>query len=564
MELRYIRPLILVVILASALGLASPVFAPYRDYQYLMMDFMALANSFPGLMTYETIGKTVLNKDIIMFKIGNPNGGRVLFDGGMHGTETIGGELLYLYAEWLLTSNDPLANRILNGDYTLLIPALNVDRYNRDRVNANGVDLNRNFATNWERSGSSDPNSDTYHGTGPLSEPESQNIINVLHNYAPSFYVNLHMWAGPYYAGSTYGNKAYYSSLVNKISSLSKSRGVTPYPYYGEFGGAGFAISDAARAGATSFLIELTTQVIPFSEIETTALPRFIPLATVLSQECEKASSVLFDDGFESQDFSAWTDVVTTAGDSATVAGTNPYYGLFSARFQTEAIASGTRRAYVSESIEETPVIYARGYFYIAAGFPLNDNDDRFTFIQFLGSSGNIISNLQVRRVQGEDRFTLLAFTGKMQTTTQVYPGNNTWYCLELYTKIHATEGEVKAYVDGVELLSLTNMNTTAFGNILAIRFGLASTINVQHRTTVYVDNAVVSTGYIGPLKSKPAWDVNQDGVVDIIDVVIVTLAYGSTPQSPKWDPRADIDKNGVVDIVDMATISAHYGEQYM
>jgi len=562
MKLRRWHPILLIAILLCVVCSVPVARAPYRDYDPILSDFMTLAQAHPSLMTYETVGKTVLNKDIIMFKIGNPTGGRVLFDGGMHGTETIGGELLYLYAEWLLTSTDPLATRILKSDYTLLIPALNVDEYNRARKNANGVDLNRNFATNWN-SGDSNPNSDSYRGTAPLSEPESQTIINVLQDYAPSFYVNLHMWAGPYYAGSAYGNRTYYSSLVSKINSLSGDRGATPFRYSGEFRGEGYAICDAARLGVTSFLIELSTQAIPLSDIETTLLPRFIPLATVLSQECENAGSFLFNDGFESQDFGAWTGTATTSGDYALVANTNPHAGSYGAQFQTEAITSGTRRAYAYENIEQSPVIYARGYFYIGAGLPLTDADDRFTLIQFLGSGGNVISNLQVRRVQGEDRFAILVYTGQMQTTTEVYPDTNTWYCLELFTKIHATEGEVRAYVDGIELLSLTNMNTTASGGIISVRFGLASSINVQNRATVYVDDAVVSTGYIGLLGSRPVWDVNQDGTVDIVDLVIVTLAYGSTPQSPNWDPRADVDKNGAVSLLDVATVSRYYGQTY-
>jgi hypothetical protein len=513
-------------------------------------------------MTYETVGKTVLNKDIIMFKIGNPAGGRVLFDGTMHGTENIGAELLYVYAEWLLTSTDPLADRILRSDCTLLIPAVNVDNYNKIRTNANGVDLNRNFATRWDY-GVSDPDSDTYRGRAPLSEPESQTIVRVLQGYAPSFYVNLHMWGGPYYAGSVYGNHTYYSSLVSKVSSLSKDRGVTPFRYSGEFDGAGFAICDAARLGVTSFLIELTTKAIPFSDIETSLFPRFVPIATVLSQECENVASVLFSDGFESQDFGAWTGTATTSGDYAMVVDTNPHTGYSSAQLQTEAITSGTRRAYVYEGIEQSSAIYARGYFYIGAGLPLTDSDDRFTLIQFLGPEGNIISNLQIRRVQGEDRFSILAYAGQMQTATEVYPSSGTWYCLELFTKIHATEGEIRAYVDGTELVSLTNLNTTASGGIVSVRFGLASSMNVQHRTTVYVDDAVVNTGYIGLLGSRPAWDVNQDGIIDIVDLVIVTLAYGSTPQSPKWDPRADVDRNGAISLVDITTVSRYYGQTY-
>ena len=286
MKIRKTFPLLLVVLISTVHFVPIINACPYRDYDTFMAAFLTLAKDYPNLVTYETVGETVENRDIIIFKIGNPEGCRVLIDGTMHGSESMGGELLYFYAEWLLTSDDPLAESILARAYTLLIPALNVDEYNNVRKNANGVDLNRNFATNWEYAGSTNPDSENYRGPAPLSEPESQTTINVFQTYSPHFYVNLHMWAGPYYAGSHYGNRTYYSLLVDKIDSLSRERGVTPYPYYGEFGGAGMAISDAARAGVTSFLIELTEQIVSLSEIETVILPTFIPIAAVLTQEC--------------------------------------------------------------------------------------------------------------------------------------------------------------------------------------------------------------------------------------------------------------------------------------
>jgi hypothetical protein len=561
--------LLLVAIMVFALFFSPTVHAgPYRDYNTFMDAFMSLANAYPELVTYENIGKTVENRDIIMFKIGNPDGGKVLFDGAMHGWETLGSEVLYFYAKWLLTSNDPVANRILTRDYTLLIPALNIDEYNNARKNANGVDLNRNFATNWEHAGSTNPDSEYYRGPAPLSEPESQTLVNVFETFKPSFYVNLHFPGGTYYAGSYYGNRTYYRLLVDKIDSLSKELGATPYYYHGEFGGAGLAISDAAYAGMTSFLIELNDEITPFSEIETIVLPRFIPIAIVLSQECESehAPEALFEDGFESGDFSAWSGLTLTSGDDAIVAQKSSYYDKYVAKFQTYSIASGTKRACVYKNIHESPVVYARGYFYIAEGLPFVDADDRFTLLQFLGSGENIICNLQVRRVHGEDRFAILAFTGDMQTTTAVYPTSDTWYCLELFAQIHATEIAITAYIDGVERLSLTGIDTTMLGKICTVRFGLANSINVQHKVVVYGDNAVFSTSYNGI--SHPC-DLNKDRVVDMSDVAIAIDAYGSTPGDPLWNPIADITgpeglvPDGKVDMSDLNFIISHFREEY-
>jgi len=555
--------LLLMANIAFASCFISTVHAgPYRGYNTFMDAFMSLANAYPELVTYESIGKTVENRDIIMFKIGNPDGGKVLFDGAMHGWETLGSEVLYFYAKWLLTSNDPVANRILTRDYTLLVPALNVDGYNSARKNADGVDLNRNFATNWERAGSTNPNSEYYRGPAPLSEPESQALVRVFKTFNPSFYVNLHFPGGTYYAGSYYGNRTYYRLLVDKIDSLSEELEVTPYYYHGEFGGSGLAISDAACDGVTSFLIELNDEIIPFSEIELVVLPRFIPIATVLSQECEgePAPKALFEDGFESGDFGTWSGLTVTSGDDATVAQTSSYYGEYGAKFQTYSIASGTKRACVYKNIDESPVVYAYGYFYIAEGLPLVDADDRFTLLQFLGSDKKIICNLQVRRVHGEDRFTILASTGDMQTTTAVYPTSDTWYYLELFAQIHPTEGAIKAYIDGIERLSLTNIDTTMLGNILTIRFGLANSINVQHKVVVYGDNAVFSTSYNG--LSYP-WDLNKDRVVDMLDIIIIASCFGLTPESPRWNQLADLKVDGIIDLYDAVIVCAHYGEKY-
>ncbi len=53
------------------------------------------------------------------------------------------------------------------------------------------------------------------------------------------------------------------------------------------------------------------------------------------------------------------------------------------------------------------------------------------------------------------------------------------------------------------------------------------------------------------------AGDVDQDGVVDIIDLSIMALAFQSTPGTPHWVPHADVDGNGVVDIIDVSIAAA-------
>ncbi len=50
--------------------------------------------------------------------------------------------------------------------------------------------------------------------------------------------------------------------------------------------------------------------------------------------------------------------------------------------------------------------------------------------------------------------------------------------------------------------------------------------------------------------------DVNQDGVVDLLDLVVIAVSYDSTPASPNWNPDADTNYDGVVDIMDITYIA--------
>ena len=66
------------------------------------------------------------------------------------------------------------------------------------------------------------------------------------------------------------------------------------------------------------------------------------------------------------------------------------------------------------------------------------------------------------------------------------------------------------------------------------------------------------------PIIQKPnspkdfTWDVNDDGVVDIHDLIIV--ANNIVDEFPP-NPRADVNRDGIVDIIDLLLVAAHYGE---
>lgn len=54
--------------------------------------------------------------------------------------------------------------------------------------------------------------------------------------------------------------------------------------------------------------------------------------------------------------------------------------------------------------------------------------------------------------------------------------------------------------------------------------------------------------------------DLNDDGNVDLADLAILALAYGSTPADPNWNPAADLAAPfDVVSITDLMTLAYHY-----
>lgn len=72
-----------------------------------------------------------------------------------------------------------------------LVKAVNPDGLMlNQRTNANGVDLNRNFATqNWEPIGENTP---YYCGVRPFSEPETRFLKTIIEQYSPKVIVTLH------------------------------------------------------------------------------------------------------------------------------------------------------------------------------------------------------------------------------------------------------------------------------------------------------------------------------------------------------------------------------------
>jgi Dockerin type I domain len=100
--------------------------------------------------------------------------------------------------------------------------------------------------------------------------------------------------------------------------------------------------------------------------------------------------------------------------------------------------------------------------------------------------------------------------------------------------------------------------SSTGFTNGLYVISGQAFVFPEDLNTTddVNMENtvAILLPGQAGP------GDVNIDGIVNIIDLVVVALQFGRPPPQI-GDPRADIDLNGKVNILDLVVVALHYGD---
>lgn len=79
----------------------------------------------------------------------------------------------------------------LGGTALWTVTSLNPDGHERDgRTNANGVDLNRNFAVGWD--GSEPEGSGYYPGPAPFSEPESRALRSLIRRLDPDVTIYYH------------------------------------------------------------------------------------------------------------------------------------------------------------------------------------------------------------------------------------------------------------------------------------------------------------------------------------------------------------------------------------
>jgi len=85
---------------------------------------------------------------------------------------------------------------------------------------------------------------------------------------------------------------------------------------------------------------------------------------------------------------------------------------------------------------------------------------------------------------------------------------------------------------------------------------------NVTLEVSGKLYNDMVFTGTDTILVSSLIGDVNVDGKVDVKDIQMAAMAFGSYPGHPRWNPNVNFIKDNKIDLKDIYLIARNFGKQ--
>lgn len=179
-------------------------------------DFLTELDALPGphadTVTRFPIGQSIEGRTVYALRVSTPPTPdqppkpTFLITSGQHAREWIGVSSGLFIADRLVRGygNNPAITSLVDSIDFVFVPVVNPDGYRhtfpvsqggggdrywrknrRINVGSIGVDTNRNWGYQWGGAGASTlASSDTYRGTGPFSEPETQNVRNLVEGLA--------------------------------------------------------------------------------------------------------------------------------------------------------------------------------------------------------------------------------------------------------------------------------------------------------------------------------------------------------------------------------------------
>ncbi|MDW0357819.1 DUF2817 domain-containing protein [Halomonas venusta] len=193
--------------------------------------FDELMSRHPGQITKEKIGESTNGQDINVYTFdftpglyGSAVGFErsppieIIITGGLHGNEAHSQILVMVIAKGIADAwrDDSVYSKLRWQCIVRFVPCSNPDGIDAfERRNANNVDLNRNFPTDWESSNS-------FAGPGPASEIETQILMNLPTQY-PNARITLDThttWGRDYYLWVIATNQMDYNLIEHYCRSM--------------------------------------------------------------------------------------------------------------------------------------------------------------------------------------------------------------------------------------------------------------------------------------------------------------------------------------------------------
>ncbi len=222
----------------------------------------------------------------------------------------------------------------------------------------------------------------------------------------------------------------------------------------------------------------------------------------------------LFNDSFDSKDFSLWSGVSNSRGGAESVQTTSPYGGDNVAKFTLPARA-GASAIIVKDLGSSYSTLYLSGYVcldalpssgnYLMAGITL-DSINRYN-----------LSSSYIHNNAGQYLWCLKYWNSNTQAYSYVDSSLSSsisvgiWYHLEIMCKIGAGDGEVAMWVNNTQVTDVTGLTNNADGGSHILEVGSYSPSPATIALNNYVDGIATSTSYIAEQTDKPAVTFTTD-----------------------------------------------------
>ncbi|MEM3579287.1 MAG: hypothetical protein QXK47_02375 [Candidatus Bathyarchaeia archaeon] len=215
--------------------------------------------------------------------------------------------------------------------------------------------------------------------------------------------------------------------------------------------------------------------------------------------------TIIFQDGFESGDFSAWTGTTVDSENTLEVISSAAHHGSYGARSKASAFAGNAFCYKTLDSVQTE--LHARMYVKVLSWGSMTGYGGPLLLITTTG--GVRLAFCGIYNDGGTYKWALRTYGDSSWTLTDVTLQTNIWVCLELRV-LKSTSGEAKLYIDDV--LKATVSKDTSGWQPQVVRCGQDWFQGGDNTITeIYLDCVVIADSYIGP--EGQTYEISVDAV---------------------------------------------------